>query len=172
MPGALSASNLCAFQFVIVCVCGDAWCTGAACCCRRSQDTGLQERGKQESGDLQAAASAALAHFDCCWNCAALKTSIECAGCRLLQIVECGALPILIQMLRAEDVGVHYEAVGVIGNLVHSSQNIKRKVSGCVQSSCFPCTLQGECLKGTTGWCTWPVQSASDGAMSMAAGAG
>jgi hypothetical protein len=31
-------------------------------------------------------------------------------------------------MLRAEDVGVHYEAVGVIGNLVHSSQNIKRKV--------------------------------------------
>jgi hypothetical protein len=25
-------------------------------------------------------------------------------------------------------VGVHYEAVGVIGNLVHSSQNIKRKV--------------------------------------------
>ena len=32
------------------------------------------------------------------------------------------------QMLRSEDVGVHYEAVGVIGNLVHSSQNIKRRV--------------------------------------------
>ena len=31
-------------------------------------------------------------------------------------------------MLRSEDVGVHYEAVGVIGNLVHSSQNIKRRV--------------------------------------------
>lgn len=31
-------------------------------------------------------------------------------------------------MLRSEDQGVHYEAVGVIGNLVHSSQNIKRKV--------------------------------------------
>lgn len=45
-----------------------------------------------------------------------------------VQIVDCGALPILIQMLRSEDVGVHYEAVGVIGNLVHSSQNIKRKV--------------------------------------------
>lgn len=45
-----------------------------------------------------------------------------------LQIVDCGALPVLIQMLRSEDVGVHYEAVGVIGNLVHSSQNIKRKV--------------------------------------------
>ena len=31
-------------------------------------------------------------------------------------------------MLRAEDIGVHYEAVGVIGNLVHSSQDIKRQV--------------------------------------------
>ncbi len=38
------------------------------------------------------------------------------------QIVECGALPTLIHMLRAEDLGIHYEAVGVIGNLVHSSQ--------------------------------------------------
>lgn len=38
------------------------------------------------------------------------------------QIVECGALPTLIHMLRAEDSGIHYEAVGVIGNLVHSSQ--------------------------------------------------
>ncbi len=34
------------------------------------------------------------------------------------QIVECGALPTLIQMLRSDDVGLHYEAVGVIGNLV------------------------------------------------------
>lgn len=33
-------------------------------------------------------------------------------------------------MLRSEDSGVHYEAVGVIGNLVHSSQVIKRKVGG------------------------------------------
>eukprot|EP00798_Chlamydomonas_sp_ICE-L_P023164 gene23164-30372_t len=42
------------------------------------------------------------------------------------QIVECGALPLLIQqMLRSEDTGVHYEAVGVIGNLVHSSKKIK-----------------------------------------------
>lgn len=38
------------------------------------------------------------------------------------QIVECSALPTLIHMLRAEDSGIHYEAVGVIGNLVHSSQ--------------------------------------------------
>ncbi len=44
-----------------------------------------------------------------------------------LQIVECKALPILIQMLCSEDQGVHYEAVGVLGNLVHSSQHIKRK---------------------------------------------
>lgn len=43
-------------------------------------------------------------------------------------IVECGALPTLIQMLRAEDQGIHYEAVGVIGNLVHSSVNIKKRV--------------------------------------------
>ncbi len=44
------------------------------------------------------------------------------------QIVEAGALPTLIQMLRSEDTGVHYEAVGVIGNLVHSSPAIKRRV--------------------------------------------
>lgn len=43
-------------------------------------------------------------------------------------IVECGALSTLIQMLRAEDMGIHYEAVGVIGNLVHSSLHIKRRV--------------------------------------------
>ena len=36
--------------------------------------------------------------------------------------MECNALPTLIHMLRAEDAGIHYEAVGVIGNLVHSSQ--------------------------------------------------
>ena len=38
------------------------------------------------------------------------------------------ALPTLIQMLRSDDVGIHYEAVGVIGNLVHSSQHIKKTV--------------------------------------------
>lgn len=37
------------------------------------------------------------------------------------QIVECGALPTLIQMLRSDDVGLHYEAVGVIGNLVKTT---------------------------------------------------
>eukprot|EP00246_Nothoceros_aenigmaticus_P007674 TRINITY_DN2164_c0_g1_i2.p1 TRINITY_DN2164_c0_g1~~TRINITY_DN2164_c0_g1_i2.p1 ORF type:complete len:374 (-),score=85.00 TRINITY_DN2164_c0_g1_i2:708-1829(-) len=31
-------------------------------------------------------------------------------------------------MLRSEDAGIHYEAVGVIGNLVHSSGNIKKEV--------------------------------------------
>lgn len=33
-----------------------------------------------------------------------------------------------MQMLRSEDSGVHYEAVGVLGNLVHSSQEIKQQV--------------------------------------------
>lgn len=50
------------------------------------------------------------------------------------QIVECGALPTLIQMLCSEDQGVHYEAVGVLGNLVHSSQHIKRKVRARVRA--------------------------------------
>jgi Armadillo/beta-catenin-like repeat len=49
-------------------------------------------------------------------------------------IVECQALPTLIQMLRSDDVGIHYEAVGVIGNLVHSSQHIKKTV---LQASMF-----------------------------------
>uniref|UniRef100_A0A0D3G7C9 BTB domain-containing protein n=3 Tax=Oryza TaxID=4527 RepID=A0A0D3G7C9_9ORYZ len=31
-------------------------------------------------------------------------------------------------MLRSEDAAIHYEAVGVIGNLVHSSPNIKKEV--------------------------------------------
>jgi hypothetical protein len=37
-------------------------------------------------------------------------------------------LLLAVQMLRSEDPGVHYEAVGVIGNLVHSSQDIKQRV--------------------------------------------
>lgn len=40
----------------------------------------------------------------------------------------CQLLLCVMQMLRSEDPGVHYEAVGVIGNLVHSSQDIKQKV--------------------------------------------
>ncbi|RYQ93869.1 hypothetical protein Ahy_B09g100095 isoform A [Arachis hypogaea] len=47
---------------------------------------------------------------------------------RLYMIVECNALPNLILMLRSEDAAIHYEAVGVIGNLVHSSPNIKKEV--------------------------------------------
>jgi len=34
----------------------------------------------------------------------------------------------LIFMIRSEDQAIHYEAVGVIGNLVHSSTHIKRRV--------------------------------------------
>ena len=51
------------------------------------------------------------------------------------QIVECGALPTLIQMLQADDAGIHYEAVGVIGNLVHSSIHIKRQVGSLPPSA-------------------------------------
>eukprot|EP00955_Chlamydomonas_euryale_P087134 364271-Chlamydomonas_euryale.AAC.4 len=50
------------------------------------------------------------------------------------QIVECGALPVLIRMLRSADTGLHYEAVGVVGNLVHSSTHIKRQVGGFKRS--------------------------------------
>ena len=53
------------------------------------------------------------------------------------QIVECGALPTLIHMLRAEDAGIHYEAVGVIGNLVHSSIHIKRQARASRRCTCL-----------------------------------
>jgi len=55
------------------------------------------------------------------------------------QIVECGALPTLIQMLQADDAGIHYEAVGVIGNLVHSSIHIKRQVG--TSAMVVPCSV-------------------------------
>ena len=37
------------------------------------------------------------------------------------EIVKKGALNTLIMMLSSEDNTTHYEAIGVIGNLVHSS---------------------------------------------------
>jgi len=43
-------------------------------------------------------------------------------------IVEEGALKMLVFMVRSEDHLVHKEAVGVIGNLVHSSLHIKKRV--------------------------------------------
>ena len=52
-------------------------------------------------------------------------------GARLIPLKtlpdELGSLPLLINMLRAEDATIHYEAVGVVGNLVHSSPAIKRR---------------------------------------------
>ena len=45
------------------------------------------------------------------------------------QIVQCNALPMLILMLESEDTLIHYEAVGVVGNLVHSSRHIEQQVS-------------------------------------------
>ncbi len=64
------------------------------------------------------------------------------------QIVECGALPTLIQMLQADDAGIHYEAVGVIGNLVHSSIHIKRQVSCHItgKSYVLPCSGSHICI--------------------------
>lgn len=52
------------------------------------------------------------------------------------QIAECNALPTLVIMLGSEDTAIHYEAVGVIGNLVHSSPHIKKAVllAGALQS--------------------------------------
>ena len=35
---------------------------------------------------------------------------------------------IVVEQVRSEDQAIHYEAVGVIGNLVHSSAHIKRRV--------------------------------------------
>lgn len=57
-----------------------------------------------------------------------------------------------MQMLRSEDAGVHYEAVGVLGNLVHSSQEIKQQVlqvraaaralADCSSAVCLLCCAQ------------------------------
>ena len=46
---------------------------------------------------------------------------VASASLVLLQIVECGALPILIFMLRAEDPGIHYEAVLCFSSLLSRS---------------------------------------------------
>ena len=62
------------------------------------------------------------------------------------QIVEEGALKMLLFMVRSEDSSVHKEAVGVIGNHVHSSLPIKKRVLdegalqpviGLLSSSCL-----------------------------------
>ncbi|KAL9993843.1 putative armadillo repeat protein ABAP1/ARIA [Helianthus debilis subsp. tardiflorus] len=74
-------------------------------------------------------------------------------------IVDCNALPTLI-----EDVAIHYEAVGVIGNLVHSSPNIKKEVlragalqpviellsSSCLESQREAALLLGQFANGDT----------------------
>ncbi|RDX57989.1 Arm repeat protein with ABF2, partial [Mucuna pruriens] len=45
-----------------------------------------------------------------------------------LQIVECNVLPTLVPMLQSKDPTIHYEAVGSIGVMVHSSPNIKKDI--------------------------------------------
>uniref|UniRef100_A0A251VK95 Putative armadillo-type fold protein n=1 Tax=Helianthus annuus TaxID=4232 RepID=A0A251VK95_HELAN len=81
-----------------------------------------------------------------------------------LKIVDCNALPTLILMLQSEDVAIHYEAVGVIGNLVHSSPNIKKEVlragalqpviellsSSCLESQREAALLLGQFANGDT----------------------
>ena len=77
------------------------------------------------------------------------------------------ALPTLIQMLRSDDVGIHYEAVGVIGNLVHSSQHIKKTVLDvrlhaligslpeqtlCIVASCFAHSNRRSCKSRVLFW--------------------
>jgi len=68
----------------------------------------------------------------------------------------CYCLPVLhVKMLRSEDSGVHYEAVGVLGNLVHSSQEIKQQVLQVGVSSAWlllPGPQQGW---GVLGWGVW-----------------
>ena len=50
------------------------------------------------------------------------------------QIVECHSLPTIILMIHYNDVGIHNEVVGVIGNSVHSFVNIKKEVlAGALQ---------------------------------------
>jgi hypothetical protein len=81
--------------------------------------------------------------------------------------------PLGAQMLRSEDIGVHYEAVGVIGNLVHSSQNIKRKVleegalqpvinllsSPCADSQREAALLLGQVRRPGEDWIQWQLNA-------------
>ncbi|XP_058748626.1 ARM REPEAT PROTEIN INTERACTING WITH ABF2-like isoform X1 [Vicia villosa] len=64
-----------------------------------------------------------------------------------LQIVECDALPTLVLMLGSEDPAIHYEAVGVIGNLVHSSPEIKKEVLLAEALQPVICLLSSPCLE-------------------------
>jgi len=73
------------------------------------------------------------------------------------QIVEEGALKMLLFMVRSEDSSVHKEAVGVIGNLVHSSLPIKKRVLdegalqpviGLLSSTCLESQREAALLLG------------------------
>lgn len=55
-------------------------------------------------------------------------------------------------MLRSEDAGVHYEAVGVLGNLVHSSQEIKQQVLQVGVSSAWLLLPGPQQLHFVLGW--------------------
>ena len=55
------------------------------------------------------------------------------------------------QLLRSEDSGVHYEAVGVLGNLVHSSQHVKLRVRGARGRDAGGCRYQPKLNRGGRG---------------------
>lgn len=77
---------------------------------------GIHKTGRSvasPSAQQQQARARSLLQCKCRWT----------HGCQRLSTVA-----FAMQMLRSEDSGVHYEAVGVLGNLVHSSQEIKQQV--------------------------------------------
>ncbi|CAN1766063.1 ARM REPEAT PROTEIN INTERACTING WITH ABF2, partial [Linum perenne] len=63
------------------------------------------------------------------------------------KIVELNALNTLVLMLQSDDPSIHFEAVGVIGNLVHSSPHIKQMVllAGALQP--VICLLRSTCTE-------------------------
>ncbi|KVI03944.1 Armadillo [Cynara cardunculus var. scolymus] len=88
------------------------------------------QNSRAVNGVIRRAADAItnLAHENSSIKTRALRTLAFKNDENKTQIVDCNALPTLILMLRSEDAAIHYEAVGVIGNLVHSSPNIKKEV--------------------------------------------
>ncbi|CAN1766062.1 ARM REPEAT PROTEIN INTERACTING WITH ABF2, partial [Linum perenne] len=66
---------------------------------------------------------------------------------KIRHIVELNALNTLVLMLQSDDPSIHFEAVGVIGNLVHSSPHIKQMVllAGALQP--VICLLRSTCTE-------------------------
>lgn len=67
---------------------------------------------------------------------------------KILQIVECNALPTLVLMLQSEDPKVHYEAVRCLYDFTQSNVFI----DCCLQSSKLLALAE---LALFVGWCDW-----------------